>query len=560
MAKSNESYVKFHPEWGMSPMPDSLEPMTTYEMFHKIVEKSPDKLCIVFMGKELSYADLDELVKSYAASLLEMGVQKGDRIGSMLPNCPQQVIAFLATSHIGAIHVPVNVMNTPDELLYIFNDAGVKMIVTLDLFYPTVIKIKDQLSLKKIIVTGIDDFLPFPINLLYRLKTRVEGTRVKVAYTSDIVPFKQMIKKKVASIERYSGFDFEDTMLLIYTAGTTGKSKGVMLTHHNFIYNAANACCNLGVKEDDINLVLFPMFHITGYIIGPVYMFYAGGVTILEPRFDAERYLMLMDKYQVTLFLGAPTVFVAFMNSPNYEKYDISSLRLCVAAGAPVPKELQKRWKAATGLDLGNAYGLTETTSPATFSTFKKMNPDSLGVPMGCDVKIVDEKEKIVPIGSEGEIIIKGDNVAKGYWNKPDDTAKTFVEGWLHTGDIGYADDDGFIHFVDREKDIIIASAYNISPTEVEGVLLKHEAVNEVGVIGVPDEYRGETVKAFIILNEAYTGKITEEDIINWSKEQMAAYKYPRIIEFVEDLPKSQLQKVLRKELRKMEEAKAKTT
>jgi long-chain acyl-CoA synthetase len=482
-------------------------------------------------------------------------VKPGDRIGVALPNCPQHVIAFLAANRIGAIHVPANVMYGPEELRYIFEDAGVRLVITLDLFHQNVKKASANTAVEKIVVTGIDDFLGFPKNLLYRVKSRLDGSRPRIAFDAGTLRFADLLKTAARAPARHPDVDFDATMMILYTAGTTGKSKGVMLTHRNFVYSAANQAENFAMTAEDVNLVLFPMFHISGYLLATICMFYGGGTTILEPRFDAKRYIRILDKYRVTIFFAPPTVYIAFLALPDLNRYDLSHLRLSGASGAPVPRAIQARWRDRTGLDLLNGYGLTETTAGAIVSLPNKYNLDALGVPLGGDVKIADPQGHPVPIGEHGEIWFQGPQVAKGYWNKPEETARIFVDGWLRTGDIGTMDEEGFLYFVDREKDLIIASAYNIAPADVEAVLLRHPAVQEVAVIGVPDEYRGETVKAFVVLAEAHRGKVTEADIIAFGKANMAAYKYPRQVEFIDQLPKSPIQKVLRKQLRDMEAA-----
>ncbi len=544
------SEIDYDPSWGIRPVPDQA-PRTTCDMFHQSALSYPDKPALVFMDKKISYSDLDTMVENFASHLSELGIKKGDRVGALLPNCPQHVIAFLAANRIGAIHVPANVMYKGEELRHIFTDSGIKMIITLDLFYENALAVMDDTDIEKIIVTGIDDFLDFPKSFLYRVKTRFDGTRVRIDDNSSTYRFMDLLspKKALPEVE----FDFDDTMLILYTAGTTGKSKGVMLTHRNFIYNAGNQAENFAMEGSDVNLVLFPMFHISGYLLATICMFYGGGTTILEPRFDAARYIKVLQKYKVSVFFAPPTVYVAFFNLPDFDKYDLSSLKICGASGAPVPPAIQAKWQKKTGLDLLNGYGLTETTAGAIVSLPSKFNHDAIGVPMGGSVKIVDKEGNTVPVGERGEILFKGPQVAKGYWNLPEKTADTFVDGWLHTGDMGTMNNDGFVFFVDREKDLIIASAYNIAPAEVEAVLMRHEAVQEAAVIGVPDEYRGETVKAFVVLQNEAKGRITPQDIIEFAKNNMAAYKYPRQVEFIDVLPKSPIQKVLRKELRDME-------
>ena len=552
MTEITLSEIKYNPSWGIHPTPEAV-PMTTYDMFCRSVDKYPSKPALIFFNNKISYCQLDELVERFAVALSQLGIKKGDRIGSVLPNCPQHIIAFLAANRLGAVHVPVNVMYEGEELQYIFKDSGMKIVITLDLFLGNVRSVINGTDIKKVIVTGIDDFLAFPKSFLYRLKTRFDGTRVVMKYDDTTLSFKNLLQAKGNLPTGDSDIDFDDTMLILYTAGTTGKSKGVMLTHRNFIYNAGNQVKNFDMNEKDVNLVLFPLFHIGGYLLGTICMFYTGGTIILEPRFDAGRYMKIMHQYKVSVFFGPPTVYIAFFNLPDFNRYDLSNLKISGASGAPVPPAIQEKWQEKTGLDLLNGYGLTETTAGAIVSLPNKFNHDALGVPMGGEVKIVNNQGETVPCGERGEILFKGEQVAKGYWEQPEKTAQTFVDGWLHTGDIGTMDADGFIFFVDREKDLIIASAYNIAPAEVEAVLMKHDAVQEAAVIGIPDEYRGETVKAFVVLKETSKGKITEDEIIAYGKANMAAYKYPRSVEFIDTLPKSQIQKVLRKELRDLE-------
>jgi len=546
------SQIKYDPSWGIHPTPEAV-PMSTYDMFRKSAAKYPSKPALIFLDKKISYHQLDNLVERFAVALHQLGIKKGDRIGAVLPNCPQHIIAFLAANRLGAIHVPVNVMYEGEELQYILKDSGVKIVITLDLFLANVRSVIQDTDIKKVVVTGIDDFLTFPKSFLYSLKTRFDGTRVVVKYDDHTLSFKNMLQVEGKLPAEDPDMDFDDTMLILYTAGTTGKSKGVMLTHRNFIFNAGNQVKNFDMDEKDVNLVLFPLFHIGGYLLGTICMFDTGGTIILEPRFDAGRYMKIMHKYKISIFFGPPTVYLAFFNLPDFDRYNLTNLKISGASGAPVPAAIQKKWQKKTGLNLLNGYGLTETTAGAIVCLPNKFNHDALGVPMGGEVKIVDKKGQTVPCGERGEILFKGEQVAKGYWKQPEKTAQTFVDGWLHTGDIGTMDADGFIFFVDREKDLIIASAYNIAPAEVEAILMKHDAVQEAAVIGIPDEYRGETVKAFVVLEENFKGKITEDEIIEYGKANMAAYKYPRVVEFIEELPKSQIQKVLRKELRDME-------
>ena len=534
----NLSYIKYDSSWGAKPFNESMVPgKPLYIILEKTAKEHPNKKGFIFMDYGFTYKEIDALSNKLANALIELGVKKGDRVATFLPNSIQHTIVFFGIIKAGAITVPANVMFKPQELAYELKDASAKVIVTLDMLYPVVSEAVKETNIKNIIITSITDFLPGfkPIDLdgieAYGLMDLINDVDEK-APKIDIDPK-------------------EDLVLILYTAGTTGTPKGVMLTHYNFLYNTVNTTNAFEISEKDVNLLLFPMFHVSGYMLLQLPMIYNGGVTILVPRFNAEEYLQIIDKYRVTAFLAPPTVYVAFINHPKFKDYDLSSLRFVFAAGAPVPVYLQEKWKEYTGLDLINGYGLTETSATATASLPNKYNYKTIGVPIGCEVKIADESENIVPREIIGEILIKGGQVMKGYWNKPEETKKTLTENnWLKTGDAGYIDTEGFIHFVERIKDLIVASGYKIPPAEVENILLQHSAVKEVAVFGIPHKYRGETVVAYIVLKSEYKGKISPDAIINWSKEKMAAYKYPRIVRFVDDLPKSPAQKILRRLLR----------
>ena len=537
----NLSYIKYDPLWGAEPFNENMVPeKPLYIILEETAKKYPNKKGFIFMNYRFTYKEIDVLSNKLANALIELGINKGDRITTFLPNSIQHTIVFFGIIKAGAVSVPANVMFKPRELAYELKDTSAKVIITLDMLYPVVSEAVKETSIKNIIITSITDFLPGfkPVDL--------DGIE---AYS-----LMNLIDNADENAPKINIDPKEDLVLILYTAGTTGTPKGVMLTHYNFLYNTINTTNAFEISEDDVNLLLFPMFHVSGYMLLQLPMIYNGGVTILVPRFDAGEYLKIIDKYKVTAFLAPPTVYVAFINHPKFKDYDLSSLRFVFAAGAPVPVYLQEKWKEYTGLDLINGYGLTETSATATASLPNKYNYKTIGVPIGCEVEIVDESGNIVPRGITGEILIKGGQVMKEYWNKPEETGKTLTEGnWLKTGDAGYIDAEDFIHFVERIKDLIVASGYKIPPAEVENILLQHSAVKEAAVFGIPHKYRGETVVAYIILKSEYKGKISPDEIINWSKEKMAAYKYPRIVRFVDELPKSPAQKILRR-LLKMQE------
>lgn len=316
MAKLLPSVIGYDAAWGIEPTPD-VEPMSVYKMFSQTAHQYPDKPALIFIGKKLSFRQLDDAVHRFANGLISLGVRSGDRIASLLPNSPQQVIAFLAANLLGAIYVPVNVMYKEEELSDVLADSGAELLITLDLFLPNFMPVKKDTAIKTILVTTLNDYLPFPINLLYLLKSRFDGSHVSVSYNAHTLRFVSAFKTPLPDDQRYLS-DFDDAAMILYTAGTTGKSKGVVLTNRNFVFNAANQSKNFGLNESDVNLVLFPMFHIGGYLLATLCMFYTGGTTLLEPRFNASRYLKLLHKHRVTLFFAPPAGVHRFFESTGF--------------------------------------------------------------------------------------------------------------------------------------------------------------------------------------------------------------------------------------------------
>ena len=338
---------------------------------------------------------------------------------------------------------------------------------------------------------------------------------------------------------------------MIYTAGTTGAAKGVMETHYSMVSACLSHSHCLGLDFNDINLQILPMFHIGGYYLFLHALMYKGGTVVMVPSFDPGEFLKMVAKYKANTLVAPPTMYIALLSHPDFAKFDFKGFKVLIAAGAPVPSAVQDNWYKSAGIELSQGWGMTEANAGAIVNLANKKKLDSIGVPLNGEVKIIDKDGKTVKRGEVGEILYRGPQVAKGYWNKPAETKEAFdADGWLHTGDAGYVSDDGFVYFVERIKDLIIASGYNIAPFDVESVILTHPAVREVAVIGMPDEYRGETVKAFIVLKEEFRGKTGAEEIMEFCKDRMATYKRPRIVEFTMELPKSSVGKVLKRVLR----------
>lgn len=524
------------------------------QLLENAAKEYPKHKAIHFMGKEWNYRQLYKKAIKMAAYLQDLGMEKGDKVAVMLPNIPQTVISFYAILLAGGIVVPVNPLYQERELEFILNDSGAKAIITLDLLYPRINNIKEKTALRHLIITAVKDFLPFPKNIIYPfIQAKQQGKPVKIPYSNTIHSFLNVMKH---SSERNSySIDFEeDIALLQYTGGTTGFPKGVMLTHKNLVSNTS--MCKQWLyklkKGEEITVGLMPLFHVYGMMSVMVLSVMEIYKMILLPKFDATVTLKAINKLKPTVFPGAPTIYIGLLNHPDLKKYDLSSIKAAISGSAPLPIEIIEKFEEKTGGKLVEGFGLTET-SPVTHVNFlwdNEIVKGSIGVPWpGTDAAIFSlETGEMLPPGEIGELAIKGPQVMKGYWNNTEETALVLKDGWLLTGDLSYMDDKGYFYIVDRKKDTIIASGFNIYPREVEEVLYEHPAVLEAAVIGVEDPYRGETVKAYIVLKEGQFA--TKQELDEFMRARIASYKVPRIYEFRNELPKSAIGKVLRRELR----------
>jgi long-chain acyl-CoA synthetase len=557
----NDSYLITQPEWSANQIPPIPE-VSIYELFACTAKKYPDKTAVIFLDRKITYRDMDDMINRYAALLIDLGVKKGDVVATMLPNCFQHWIAFFGANRIGAAHTPLNVMYKDREIAYQIKDSGAKTIVTFDLFYQLYFaKLRDEIGLQNVIVSNLKDFAAPDTNAeaLGMLKFFWDAPKQSIPGTVDLfdaIASHQPTQAKVACSSR------EDTALILYTSGTTAaEPKGVIETHFNLVFNSLSHFHMMSaLKKSEVNFSIMPMFHTAGYFLHTLPVFYQGGTVIPIPLFNSDEALRVISTYQINTIFAPPTLYIALMQHPRIGEVDLSSLELTVGCGAPVPVSVMQQWEKRTGLRLTNGWGMTETNSGGCMSIpgCKEML-DSIGIPIACEIKIVDEKGRVVPRRQNGEAMVRGFQVAKGYLNKPAQTATTFLpDGWMHTGDTMYIDTDDFVHFVDRGKDLIIASGYNIAPAEVENVIYEHPAVLEAAVVGIPHEYRGETVKAFVVLKPDFQGKVTEQDIINFCKDKLATFKVPQHVEFIEAIPKSVVGKALRRLLREQELAKAK--
>lgn len=512
----------------------------------------PQHIALDFMGKKISYSSLLQSVYRFANALNQLGVRKGERIAIMLPNCPQGVIAYYGTLLVGGIAVMTNPLYVPREIEHQLTDSGARIIVTLDALVERIKKAMEHHPMDYMIVTSIKDYLPFPKNVLYPIKAKKDGMAAQVEYGQRVLPFLSFLKNS-SDAPFEAPVDAENDLALIqYTGGTTGFAKGVMLTHMNLVSNTIQA--QLWFYRSKIAhekyLAALPFFHVFGLTVLLNQAMYIAGTLILIPRFEINEVLKTIDKKKPTVFPGAPTMYIAVIHHPEVSSFDLSSIQICISGAAPLPVEVQERFEKLSGGKLTEGYGLTEA-SPVTHANniWEKRKSGSIGIPFPDTIaKIVhSDTGEEMPLGEIGELIVKGPQVMKGYWNRPDDTERTLRDGWLYTGDLARMDDEGFFYILDRRKDLIIAGGYNIYPREVEEVLFEHPDVEEAVVAGINDPYRGENVKAYIVLRKGST--VTEKDLKSWCKERLAVYKVPKIYEFRDSLPKTLVGKVLRRKL-----------
>ncbi|MFD1334662.1 long-chain fatty acid--CoA ligase [Oceanobacillus iheyensis] len=497
-------------------------------LFFKSVETYADKVAMTFFDQTYTYQQLEKMIYSVANSLYNLGIEKGDRIALMLPNCPQYPISYFATLLCGGTIVQINPMYKANELLHVLNDSEAKVIICLDSLLPIVEEVKDKTDLMNII---------------------------PVSFESDS-KFNELLIDKGHKLPEITIEPAEDIAVLQYTGGTTGRSKGVMLTHYNLV---ANTIQSYGTSQININtgeekvLTISPLFHVYGMTSCMNFTFYIGGNLILVPRFEVEQTVNIIEKMKPSLFMGVPTMFIALLNYYHEEKqFDLSCLRTCSSGSAPLPVEIIHQFNNVSGSNVAEGFGLSEA-SPVTHRNPVEglQKPGSIGIPIpNTDSKIVDlaTGEETLPNGEVGELIIKGPQVMKGYWRMEDETNQVLRNGWLYTGDLAKMDDDGFFYITGRKKDLIIASGYNVYPVEIEDVIYKHPGVLEVAIIGVPDKYRGETVKAFVVLKN--NASLTEEDLIQYCRDRLASFKVPRSVEFLQELPKTAVGKILKRKLK----------
>ncbi len=520
----------------------------------------PEHMATVFKGGKLTFREYNALIDRLAAALQKMGVKKGDRVAIHLPNCPQFPISYYAVLRIGGIVVPCNPLYTAREMRHQLKDSGAEIIITLTAMYPTIKQIRGETDLRHVIVAKIKTFFPPSLRILFTLlKEKKSGHWVDISGDANTHWFQDILASAPPKPEPVE-LSQDDTAVLMYTGGTTGVSKGAQLTHKNILVNAYQCKVWLNAREaQEVVMTALPLYHsyamTTCMNLGTIMA--ATMVLIPDPR-DLEDVLKSIDKYKPTLYPGVPAMYVAINNYPDLSKYDVSSLKACISGAAGLPVEVQQRFQELTGARLVEGYGLSEA-SPVTHANpiFGENRVGTIGVPWpDTEAKIVDADtgEKTLGPGEVGELCVRGPQVMKGYWNMPTETANVLwpdPDGggpWLHTGDIAMMDEDGYFQIVDRKKDMILgAGGYNIYPREIEDVLYEHPKVLEAAAVGVPVEGKGERVKIYVVLKPGQTA--TEEEILDFCRENLAPYKVPKFVEFRDSLPKSTVGKILRRVL-----------
>jgi long-chain acyl-CoA synthetase len=523
-----------------------------YAVLDDAVAAFPDNDCVDFVGKKYSYREIGRLVDRAARGFQELGVGKGVRVGLFLPNCPYFVICYFAVLKAGGTVVNINPLYAEEEVLRQLTDSETRIVVTLDMraLHPKLATVMQRASLEKVIVCRMADALPFLQKPLFTLLKRKEVASIPA--DGRHLSFRALVANggdfRPAAIDPWS-----DIALLQYTGGTTGTPKGAMLSHANLYANTVQTAMwfpKMAVGGERI-LGVLPLFHVFAMTVVMNTGIAQGAELVLLPRFRLDTVLQTIHKKRPTLLPGVPTMFAAINACKQLEKYDLSSLKFCLSGGAPLPMRVKREFEALTGCKLVEGYGLTEAAPVVTVNPFFGAYKErSVGLPLPrtvVEITALDDPERLVPPGATGEICVRGPQVMSGYWRRDDETTAAMIGGRLHTGDIGHMDEEGYVFITDRAKDLILVGGYNVYPRVVEEALLRHPAVEDVAVCGIPDDYRGESVKAFIVLRSGQ--KLTLAELKKFLQDKLAPFEIPRSIAFRETLPRTLVGKIARKDL-----------
>jgi len=517
-------------------------------------ERFPDRSALNFQGYRIQFRQLNEMADRFASALSAFGVTRGDRVALLLPNTIPCVAAYFAVLKIGAIAVMNNPLYSDRELDHQFNDSGAKLLVTLDLLGNRMIDLRPKTRIKQIVITSIGDYLPFPKNWLFPLVAKKKKLAADVKPAEDVFKWKALLADYQPNPPAVA-LGFEDVAMYQYTGGTTGVSKGVMLTHANLSKNVQQCRAWFPTFKEGAEVMLgaLPFFHVFGLTTAMNFAIYMGWENVLVPKPQPEQLLRAIGKYKPTFAPLVPTMYIGILNHANIDRTPLTSIKGCFSGSAPLPVEVIRDFEKRTGAVIVEGYGLTETSPVTHINPFAggKRKAGSIGLPIPdteCRIVELNDGRTDLPTGETGELMVKGPQVMPGYWNTPDATAEALVDGWLRTGDIAQMDAEGYFYIVDRKKDMIISGGYNVYPRDIEEVFFEHPKVKEATAIGIPHPKRGEAVKVFIVLKEGATAN--QEEMIAFCHDKMAKYKWPAEVEFRTELPKSNVGKVLKKELR----------
>jgi len=522
------------------------------DLFEESTDRFAHNVAFKCMGATLTYQELEEHSRDFAAFLQNRGLEKGDRIAIQMPNCLQYPIVLFGALRAGLIVVNTNPLYTAREMKHQFHDSGVKAIVILSNFAHVLQEVLPETDIELVVTTGLGDLLGFPKSFIVNTVVKYVKKMVPAYDIVDEVNFYQALDEGSLHDFVTPSFDSGDIAFLQYTGGTTGVSKGAMLTHRNIIANMLQIAewMKPRLGEGEVIVTALPLYHIFSLTVNCLAFMYRGSTNLLvtNPK-DIPAFIKLLDKEHYTVMSGVNTLFNALMNHPDFTSIDFSKLKISVAGGMALQNAVAERWKKMTGTPVIEGYGLTEASPVVACNPVDGTDrTGTIGLPLSAtDVKLVNDDGIIVKDGEAGELCLKGPQVMKGYWNKPDETDKMMLaDGWLRTGDMAVMDKDGFFKIVDRKKDMILVSGFNVYPNEVEDVVASQGQVAEVAAVGVPDEHSGEVVKIFVVKK----GTVTEKDIIDYCKKNLVGYKVPKFVEFRTELPKTNVGKILRRALR----------
>lgn len=550
-------WFKFYPE-GVEPEVNVTAYSSVVNLFEESVKKFGDSIAYECMGKTMTFKEVDRLSKNFAAYLQnELKMKKGDKVAIQMPNCLQYPVALFGTLRAGMVVVNANPLYTPREMKHQFEDSGADAIVIMANFASNLEKIRHEIKTKHVIVTELGDMLGGLKGMIVNLVVKHVKKMVPAYNLPKAVNWKTMMSKGASSTFQREEMTLKDTAFLQYTGGTTGVSKGAELTHGNIVANMQQISAWMKpklVEREEVVITALPLYHIFALTVNCLSMMKIGAhnVLITNPR-DIPGFIKELGKHKFSVFTGVNTLFNGLMNNPEFSKLDFSSLKVTVGGGMAVQKATAEKWYKITGVSLAEGFGLTETSPVAVCNPIDGTDRiGTIGIPVpNTDVKVVDDNGKDLPTGEKGELCIKGPQVMKGYWNRPDETAKVMDGDWFKTGDIAVIDEDGFIKIVDRKKEMILVSGFNVYPNEVENAIAMHPKVLETGVIGMPDDKTTEKVVAYIVPKD---NSVSAEEIIAHCRQELTNYKVPKEVYFTDELPKTNVGKILRRKIKEMHE------